>query len=255
MESEMSIKTGFMPDATGDWVPFNIDITINCHWLIVGGSGSGKSMLLLYLMNSLLNLPISVYIADFKGSGDFSIINTIYAEMERCIDLVEDFYNKFLEIKQGHTGERIMLIFDEYASFLVYLEGIDKKKATDIKSKIAEILMQGRSLPGGGSAWFWCVCQRADSTYFSHGARDNYMVSIGLGRLSKESKSMLFPGEDFPEDYAPETAKGVILVDGEPLRVFKVPKVNKERLKKLLALKSAERVSGASSAGGADVLT
>ena len=110
---------------------------------------------------------------------------------------------------------------------------------------MAEILMQGRSLPGGGSAWFWCVCQRADSTYFSHGARDNYMVSIGMGRLSKESKGMLFPGEEIPEDYTPCTGRGLILEDGKNLRIFQVPQIDKTRLKRLLLKKAKQRAGEA----------
>ncbi len=241
----MLIKIGFeVTEFQGVFLPLEISLEKSCHWLITGGSGSGKSILLLYALNSLLNAPISLYIADYKGEGNFLNITERYAEFGDCVNLVENFYEHYQDIKQNRTGERIFLAFDEFPSFLIWLEGTNPKKATIIKNRMAEILMQGRALPGGGSAWFWCVCQRADSTYFSHGARDNYMVSIAMGRLSKESKGMLFPGEEIPEDYVPCTGRGLILEDGKPLRVFQVPQIDKIRLKKLLLKKAKQRAGG-----------
>ncbi len=235
----MIVKIGnlLVSGCPGVFIPLGISLEKSCHWLIVGGSGSGKSVLLLYALYGLSDSAIKIFIGDFKGSGDFIGLTSNYAEFDACVDLIEEFYTYYQDIKQNKTGEKILLVFDEYAGFLIWLEGQDKKKATEIKNKIAEILMQGRSLPGGGSAWLWCVCQRADSTYFSHGARDNYMVSIGMGRLSKESKSMLFPGEEIPEDYFPATGKGLILENGQELRIFQVPQIDKTRLKKLLLKK------------------
>lgn len=246
----MLIKIGFeVTEFQGVFLPLEISLEKSCHWLITGGSGSGKSILLLYALNSLLNAPISLYIADYKGSGDFKGLTDKYAEFGDCVRLVEDFYSHYQNIKQNKTGERILLVFDEFPSFLIWLEGDkDKKKATEIKNKVSEILMTGRLLPGNGSAWLWCVCQRADSTYFSNGSRTNYMISIGMGRLSKESKGMLFPGEEIPEDYVPCTGRGLILEDGKPLRVFQVPQIDKVRLKKLL-LRKAKRSSEPAEAG------
>lgn len=44
--------------------------------------------------------------------------------------------------------------------------------------------------------------QRADSSYFINGARDNFPIRIGLGRLSDESRRMLFPDMQ-KDDYIP----------------------------------------------------
>ena len=242
----MKVRIGFeVTEFQGVLLPLEIFLEKSSHWLITGGSGSGKSVLLLYALNSVLNAPICLYIGSFKGEDSFLGITENYAEFGACVDLVENFYSRYQEIKQNRTNDRILLVFDEWAGFLIWLEGTDKKKATEIKNKMAEILMQGRSLPGGGSAWFWCVCQRADSTYFSHGARDNYMVSIGMGRLSKESKGMLFPGEEIPEDYTPCTGRGLILEDGKNLRIFQVPQIDKTRLKRLLLKKAKQRAGEA----------
>lgn len=234
----LTVRVGFDKTENIEDVYLEIDIRTSCHWIISGGSGSGKSYLLLYTLNSIINNGICLYLADFKGSGDFIGLSEKYAEFGEIVNFVDEFYSKYLEIKENRTGEHIMMVIDEYAGFLVWLEAHDKKKAADIKDKISEILMIGRELPGGGSAWIWVVCQRGDSTYFPRGTRDNFMVSIGIGRLSKETKGMLFPGEDFPKDYAPATGCGVILEDGKPLRLFKVPKFDKKRMKALLRKKS-----------------
>lgn len=234
----MTVRVGFEIIKNVKGIRLEVNMKTACHWIICGGSGSGKSYFILYALNSILNDQIILYLADFKGSGDYIGLSDKYAEFGEITAFIEDFYSKYIEIKENQTGEHIMLIFDEYAGFLVWLEGNDKKKAAEIKNKISEILMLGRELPGGGSAWIWIVCQRADSTYFAHGARDNFMVSVGMGRLSKESKTMLFPGEDFPPQYSPETGCGVILEDGKPLRIFEVPNFDKKRVKSLLEKKS-----------------
>lgn len=231
----------------GVFLPLNLNLKSHCHWLIVGGSGSGKTVFVEYVLNSLLNTSISLFIADFKGSGSFATLTSNYAEFEACIDLVEHFYDRYQYIKQNKTEEHILLIFDEYAGFLVWLESKDKKKAVEIKGKIAEILMQGRALSGGGSAWFWCVCQRADSGYFSNGARENFMVSIGFGNLSKESKIMLgFHADEIPEDYTPETGKALLSADGQALTILQVPKIDEKRLKLLLEKKAMRRAGNGS---------
>lgn len=234
----MIVKVGYEKVGEIRGIPLNVNMKVCCHWIIVGGSGSGKSCLVLYVLNAVLTHSIALYIADFKGSGDYIGLSKKTADFGNSVALIDEFYDRFQEIKQNQTGEHILLIIDEYAGMLVWLEGIDKKKAADIKNKIAEILMLGRELPGGGSAWVWIVCQRADAAYFSHGARDNFMISICLGKVSKETKGMLFPGEDFPEDYEPKTGCGVILEDGKPLRTFEVPYFEKSRLKTLLRKKS-----------------
>ena len=93
------------------------------------------------------------------------------------------------------------------------------KKANDILGAVAEILMLGRGLGFG----FWCVTQRADSSLFANGARDNFMVVIGLGRMSKEQKGMVFAGQDIPDDIIFRAGEGMILADGKEIEQVKYP--------------------------------
>ena len=227
-------------------LPITENLTQICHFLVCGGSGSGKSVFLLYVLFQLLDMPLGVFIGDFKGSGLFDGITPHYAEFEAITELIEAFYEQYQNIKKNQTGEKILLIIDEYAGYITFLESNDKKKCTAIKGKIAEILMQGRALRGGGSAWLWCVCQRCDSTYFEK-SRENFMLRVGFSNISSESKRMLgFLAEDIPENYKPMTGKALLSVDGKPsLRVLQVPKVDIVKLKKLLRIKAERRNSEA----------
>lgn len=238
----MKIKVGFL-QVDGFYFPLEIDLETHPHWILSGGSGSGKSVLLNYLINSLLNYPLNLYICDPKGSGDFEGISRNYVCCDDCADLVEEVYERYRKIKTKKTGEKIVLVIDEYPSFILSLEGKDKKRANAIKTKISELLMQGRHLPGNGSVAVWIVTQRADAEYFPKGARLNFMVSIGMGRLDTQSKTMLFPGEEIPE-YMPQRGTGLICADGEPLRVFQVPFIEIDRFKKFLKEKARRGLSG-----------
>lgn len=231
------IKAGFIADA-GLFAPLSIDLDRFPHWLIAGRSGSGKSVLLLYALNSLLNFfPLLLFLADPKGSGDFRGITPNYAEFDACADLIEEAYSCYTRAKNERNGARILLLVDEFPAFMLRLEGQDRKRAAEIKTMVSEMLMQGRSLPGNGSAAVWLAAQRADADYFPKGARLNFFVVIGMGRLDAQSKQMLFPGEELPE-YHPMTGTGLILVDGKPLRVLKVPQVDPKRLGRHLRIKA-----------------
>lgn len=216
------------------------DIMQTGHICIVGGTGSGKSMLTLYLLYNIsrLQIPTQLYIADFKKSGDYTGISTHFAEFDKAVDLIDDFYNIFENTPEENSTIQILLI-DEYAGFITWLTQQDKKKAEEIKGKIANILMMGRSK----NCYIWCIQQRISAQLFPSGigAIDNFQVCLGLGRLTVDSRKSLFAGEhtedeEFEKKYHPNTGQGLCLVDGQPLMAVGVPKIkDKEALKGLLS--------------------
>lgn len=240
--SEMTfgyIKNFF--DDYGLAIPVNLGIATYPHVLITGASGSGKSKALLFLIGKILqsHSKIVLYICDFKNSDDFSFFQgyPYYFAGKQCYKGIMDYYTKFTEVREkGETGKRYILICDEYPAFINYLQMKDKtektKYANDILGAVAEILMLGRGIQFG----VWIVTQRSDSILFSNGSRDNFMIIIGLGRLSKEQKSMIFAGQEIP-DAIMGAGEGMLLADGKEIIEVKYPLIKNEKTWKKNILK------------------
>lgn len=223
--------------------PLQLKVSSHCHALITGSSGSGKSYSLLYLLGCLLqdNPETEIYFCDFKNSEDFSFLKgySHYYSGDSCYNGVMAYYESFCNARiNGKTEKRHLLIFDEYPAFLNYLSTIDKqgktKKTGDILGVVAEILMLGRGIQYG----VWIVTQRADASLFANGARDNFMVVLGLGRMSKEQKGMIFAGEELP-DKIYRQGEGCLLADGHPLYEIAYPRIKnivdwKKHIKEIL---------------------
>lgn len=199
----------------------------HCHALVTGASGSGKSMSLIYIIGKILQSSpdIELTICDFKCSEEFRFLERYsrFFAGDACIDGLESYYKSFTKARQnGEYGKRHLLIFDEYPAFVSYLQNQDRlnktKNAPDVLGVVAEILMLGRGLRFG----IFIACQRPDAAFFQSGARDNFMIYLALGRLSKEQRGMVFPGEEIPDRiYHP--GEGVLLADGCGLKLVKFP--------------------------------
>lgn len=209
--------------------PLNLDIKSHCHALITGSSGSSKSYALLTVLGYLLqdNPRIKVTFCDFKNSEDFRFLNGYkhYYSGNDCYEGIMNYYETFCKARiEGHNSTRYLLVVDEYPAFINYLTMQDKrdktKKANDILAVISEILMLGRGINFG----VWLVTQRPDSTMFANGSRENFMVVLGLGRISKEMKGMIFVGEELP-DKVYKQGEGCLLADGHPLYEIAFPKL------------------------------
>ena len=226
----------------------NIDLEKTGHMCIAGGSGSGKSMLQLYILYKLSSIspPIDLYIGDFKRSGDYKgVVNEDkFYEYDKVINLIDQFYEEFENTPEDNQTLKILLI-DEYAGFIIWLMQNDKKKAEEIKSKISSILMLGRSR----KCFVWIVLQRISAQLFPSGigAIDNFQVLIGLGKLTMESHKSLFGSEHLDNDQDLDmiyhrTGSGLCLIDGQPLCAIQVPLISdKHKLKRLICKKFEEK--------------
>ena len=210
-------------------IPMKLGLASHCHALITGGSGSGKSSALLFLIGKLLQAcpGISIHLCDFKNSEDFSFLEGYahYYAGQDCYAGVMDYYREFSQIRADRAlqgKERHVIICDEYPAFIKYMEMKDKREKTklanDVLGAVAEILMLGRGIGFG----CWIVTQRADSALFSNGARDNFMAVLAFGNLSKEQKGMVFPGQEIP-DHIFRAGEGMLLADGKEITAVKFP--------------------------------
>lgn len=234
----MDVKVGYRLIGS-TYVPAVVNLNTCPHFAIIGESGSGKSVTTQYLLNSLLNYKedLDLFIADFKNSGDYDGLSKNFATGPDCFALVDDFFNSFEEIKATHSGKKQLLCFDEYAAAAIYAKQ-DKELFKKFQGQMSQLLMQGRSLPGGGGAWIWHILQRPDADYYPAGARDQFFVYLCMGPMSKSTRLMLDLSED--ELPAPITGigQGYIVQSGKPIYKFQIPQVNTSQLKELLRYKA-----------------
>lgn len=108
---------------------------------------------------------------------------------------------------------QISLAIEEWFGFLCFMESIDKKQKNDLMAKVGEILALGRGI-GNGIGIFLLV-QRADSSNFSAGSREQFQNLLCFGRLSREQRLMLFAGEDLDNTRNYKTGQGITLIDGQ----------------------------------------
>lgn len=228
--------------------PINADMEKTGHVCVVGGTGSGKSVATLYFLYNLLkNYNVKLTICDFKKSGDYKGISDCFAEFDEVTRCIEEYYDEYEYTPENNPQIKLLLI-DEYAGYMIWATQNDKKKAEEIKQKISNILMLGRSR----HCFVWCIQQRISASLFPTGigAIDNFQVCIGLGRLSVESRKSLFAGEHlentaFEERYHPKTGQGLVLIDGQELQPLQIPCISdKARLKLLLQGMARDKADG-----------
>ena len=219
--------------------------TGHLHLCLVGGTGSGKSVATLYILYNILKLKekVELYICDFKKSNDYFQLSENFAKFDKVTDLIDKFYKLFENTSEGDTIIKILLL-EEYCGYIIWLSQ-DRKKCEEIKGKISNLLMMGRSR----HCFVWCIQQRISASLFPSGvgAIDSFQVLIGLGRLTVDGRRSLFANEhlqneEFEAIYKPGTDEGICLIDGQPLYPLEIPRIpDKEKLKRLLRKLAAEK--------------
>lgn len=200
----------------------------HCHALVTGSSGTGKSTATLWLLANFLNsAPNSVFIADFKGNREWKFLSDypFYYVGDKCLDGIRKFYHLFKQAQLNDTvpAKQKLLIFDEYPAFIQHLTMMDKlnksKQLIEAQSMIMEILAMGRSLGYG----LWILAQRPDANLFSNGSRDNFMITIALGNISKDHQRMICNGYDLPAERIYQPGEGLLCADGYRVTEVKYP--------------------------------
>lgn len=186
--------------------------------LVVGCSGSGKSLsMLFYIWQVLKSRESYVCISDYKGGEEYESFegSPSYASGEDAFQMIDVYYEFFQEIRKNRIRlkQHYMLVIEEWFGLLTYAENQSKKRKAELMAKVGEILAVGRGLNIG---ILLCV-QRADSSLFSSGSREQFQCVCSFGRCSAEQFRMLgFNGElESNPSTNYKAGEALVLIDGQ----------------------------------------
>ena len=186
--------------------------------LVAGCSGSGKSLsMLFYIWQVLKSRESYVCISDYKGGEEYESFegSPSYASGEDAFQMIDVYYEFFQEIRKNRIRlkQHYMLVIEEWFGLLTYAENQSKKRKAELMAKVGEILAVGRGLNIG---ILLCV-QRADSSLFSSGSREQFQCVCSFGRCSAEQFRMLgFNGElESNPSTNYKAGEALVLIDGQ----------------------------------------
>lgn len=196
------------------------------HILISGGTGSGKSIFISFVLTELLKRKSKIYICDPKNSDLGSLshylgdekVATIPNNIARVIRLAViemqeryDHMNKnfiYGSNFKDHGFNETWIIFDEMGAFQA--SGTDKKSKeviSEVLDGIKQIILLGRQ-----SGVFCLIsAQQMNANTLNTDLRDNLGLRIALGANSQEGYRMVF-GSAVPKTIPKIEVKGAGLL-------------------------------------------
>lgn len=173
------------------------------HMLIAGGTGGGKTYLILTLIETFLRSNAEITVLDPKNAdlADLeTVMDNVYHTKDDIIGQVDKFYEDMLQCSETmktlpkyRTGKNYayvglpahFLIFDEYVAFM---DMLSSKEQFDVLSKLKKIVMLGRQ----AGYFLVMACQRPDAKYFGEGIRDQFHFRLALGLMSEIGYGTMF---------------------------------------------------------------
>ena len=196
---------------------------IKCpHILVSGGTGSGKSVFISFLILELLKRQSTVYIADPKNSDLGSLshyigdkyVSTNPNNISRIVrQVLEQLHERYQYMRENfqyganfseHGFKPIWLIFDEMGAFQA--SGTDKKSKeviVEVMDGIKQIILLGRQ----AGVFILISAQQMRAETLNTDLRDNLGLRIALGANSSEGYRMVF-GSATPDKLKPIEVKG-----------------------------------------------
>lgn len=196
------------------------------HMLIVGLTGSGKTILVQYLMYILRNQGVRVIYCDPKNDtemrwfckqhdikyySDSNEIAKVVRETEEEMRLREkDLNNMRLEEAEFNP---VYLFFDE---LIAYSKITSKKTYEEVSNRLSSIVVQGRQK----RVYLGAIMQRPDTDFIDGATRENFCIRICMGQASEMTYKMIF-GLEYAhvKNYRTEKGSGVIYIVGANRRV------------------------------------
>lgn len=196
------------------------------HILISGGTGSGKSMFMSFLLIEFLKQKSTTYLCDPKNSdlgalsnylGQKNVAttpNNIARVIRLAVDEMKiryDYMNEnfiYGSNFETHGFKPVWILFDEIGAFQAY--GTDKKSKEIINEtmdRIKQIILLGRQ----AGCFILIAGQQINANNLSTELRDNFSLRVSLGFNSSEGLRMMF-GSATPDVTIPIEVKGAGLL-------------------------------------------
>lgn len=194
------------------------------HWLVVGPSGTGTTWYSAALVARLVlhRSDVKIWISSYKDDDFFQFCHDVtgvrYRYFNDSVEAIREFYT-ILESRLGGDQDRSfrLLWVDELAAMIT---GLEKKSAEFVKNAVASILQTGRSL----NCQILVSVQRADSTYFNNGARENFGNVVFLGpNITKEAAGMFGIDRSTLPRVTGRAGYYIVNGDSEAIRPIQVP--------------------------------
>lgn len=196
------------------------------HILISGGTGSGKSMFISFLLIEFLKQKSTTYLCDIKNSdlGGLSMYlgekyvattpNSIARVIRHAVDEMKSRYDYMNENFiygsnfETHGFKPVWILFDEIGAFQSY--GTDKKSKeliNEVMDGIKQIILLGRQ----AGCFILIAGQQINANNLSTELRDNFSLRVSLGFNSSEGLRMML-GSATPDVSIPIEVKGAGLL-------------------------------------------
>lgn len=196
------------------------------HALIVGGTGSGKSYFMFYLIKEIMRKGYGLKIVDPKISdltklSYVSVNNLVVYEKEDVINLLDDVtvemdsrYKKMLETSDNFGEDYVaygmqpfFLVFDELLAFIATCDNKEKK---EVMSKLTNIIVKGRQ----AGVFVVLATQRPDADVIDGKIRDQLALRVALGKMSGEGYKMIFGKSSVAFRSVDIKGSGYFMIDG-----------------------------------------
>jgi hypothetical protein len=226
-------------DEDGNLAFIQLSHTDAPHFLITGGTGTGKSVLLRIIAIDAARQGMEVRGCDpkrieMKGLRGWPGVTRIATRVKEMIALIEDTYTemhaRYAAIEEDRAREedyqRILLIIDEFLMLSMLINdywaeervrlGGQQPKEHPVMRQLRGLVVMAR----GGVMNLILATQRGDADIFPDGVRDSIGGRVALGRQTQESAKMMFGDVNVGRDI-PQQSQGVgttLTVDG-PVRV------------------------------------
>lgn len=216
------------------------------HTVVAGATRSGKSVFSYVVLSQLARLPFvrvvgvdpsGLLLAPFADTGEEHIalgtsaddLNAAvevltWAETvmdERIVRLRQTGTDKFVDFTEDMPV--LVVVLEEYAGLIAAMEGVDKKKANEVKRIV------GRLLREGAKAGITCftILQRAEANILHDRAQYARRVSFRLDNT--DSVIMVAePATDHEQDRVLDLTPGraLLMEAGDPSRFITVPEMD-----------------------------